>query len=438
MTGSDGLSIGCGDLIQTRKNSTDLGVANRQQWIVQRVDQDGSLWVREAHSGRKRERSLLLPAEYVREHTHLSYATTAYGVQGITVPASHTVLSDGMSGAAVYVGMTRGRASNILHVVAENLADARAQFIDAMERDHADRGLTDATARAAEAVRGLVADGPVKLVNDEIARLMREAQRAEARAGMWERITERVGQQRGTHKAEDEQSVEVIRAAETNEAHARAAVVAELLPHAAADGDSYLTAVANQDAATARLATVGRFGRRRARQEHETATTHTQATRVQVTDTWDSTPGNRAGLTEWATQAAGRRAEHDPRVTAAARTLMDAQAERAVLEKRHDRERLALLAEELGADTVRRDPVRAHFIHPEQEAQTARAQATAAHREAEELRTLTPREAATLIETKRAAAERARELAAERARRLRGTPDHTHAEPNRHGPSLGL
>ena len=74
-----------------------------------------------------------------------------------------------------------------------------------------------------------------------------------------------------------------------------------------------------------------------------------------------------------------------------------------VLEKRHDRERLALLAEELGADTVRRDPVRAHFIHPEQEAQTARAQATAAHREAEELRTLTPREAATLIETKRAA-----------------------------------
>lgn len=72
-----------------------------------------------------------------------------------------------MSGAAVYACATRGRASNILHVVAENLADARAQFIDAMERDHADRGLTDATARAAEAVRGLVADGPVKLVNDE-------------------------------------------------------------------------------------------------------------------------------------------------------------------------------------------------------------------------------------------------------------------------------
>ncbi|WP_297108466.1 site-specific integrase [Tessaracoccus sp.] len=38
-TGSDGLSIGRGDLIQTRKNRTDLGVANRQQWIVQHVEQ---------------------------------------------------------------------------------------------------------------------------------------------------------------------------------------------------------------------------------------------------------------------------------------------------------------------------------------------------------------------------------------------------------------
>ncbi|MCQ6325393.1 hypothetical protein, partial [Bacillus cereus] len=31
-TGSDGLSIGASDLIQTRRNDSDLGVANRQQW----------------------------------------------------------------------------------------------------------------------------------------------------------------------------------------------------------------------------------------------------------------------------------------------------------------------------------------------------------------------------------------------------------------------
>ena len=79
--GSDGLPIGAGDLIQTRKNRTDLGVANRQQWIVQHVADDGTLSVLEAGSDRKRQRTVRLPAEYVTEHTHLSYAATSYGVQ---------------------------------------------------------------------------------------------------------------------------------------------------------------------------------------------------------------------------------------------------------------------------------------------------------------------------------------------------------------------
>src|SRR5690606_11277756 len=41
--GSDGLPIGVGDLIQTRKNNTSIGVANRQQWVVQHVADDGAL-----------------------------------------------------------------------------------------------------------------------------------------------------------------------------------------------------------------------------------------------------------------------------------------------------------------------------------------------------------------------------------------------------------
>src|SRR5699024_4292225 len=201
-SGSDGLITGRGDLIQPRKSSADLGVANRQQWSVQHVEADGSLWVRDAHSDRKREHSLHLPAEYVREHAHLSYAATAYGVQGVTAPASHTVLGEQMGGAAVYVGMTRGRETNTLHLVAESMADARAQFIEATERDRADRGLADATERAAESVRGLVADGPVSMVNDEVARLVREAERAEARAEKWEQLAGRLAQQRAAHKAE--------------------------------------------------------------------------------------------------------------------------------------------------------------------------------------------------------------------------------------------
>lgn len=419
-SGSDGLSIGRGDLIQTRQNRTDLGVANRQQWIVQRVEADGSLWVRDAHSDRKREHTLHLPAEYVREHTHLSYAATAYGVQGVTVPASHTVLTDQMGGAAVYVGMTRGREANTLHVVAESMADARAQFIEAMERDRADRGLADATERAAEAVRGLVSNGPVSMVNAEVARLVRDAERAERKAEKWERIAERLDQQRAAHKAEDEQSTETIRAAETRTAQVRSEVVAELMPQAVEDGVMYLTAVAAESAASERLATAGRLGRRKARQEHQAATELTRAARERARDTWETLPRHGDGLTEWATTAAERRAEGDPRVFDAARTLAAARMEHAALIDRHDRERLALLAQELGIERVRRDPIRARFIRPDREARNAHAQATAARREAEELRALPPEEAAAQIETKREAAEQVRQLAADRARRLHG------------------
>jgi len=178
-TGGDGLPIGRGDVIQTRKNDSDVGVANRQNWIVQSVGVDGTVWVKENGTGRKRQRTVRLPGEYVTDHTHLAYATTAYGVQGATVSESHTVLGDALDASGVYVGMTRGREANHLHVVAGNLDDAREQFVLALERDRADRGLTRATAIAREAVTGLTVDGPVRLVNATKARLRQQIQAAE-------------------------------------------------------------------------------------------------------------------------------------------------------------------------------------------------------------------------------------------------------------------
>src|SRR5690606_37648739 len=127
--------------------------------------------------------------DYVAEHAHLSYAATAYGVQGATVKGSHTILTDATSAASVYVGMTRGRNENALHIVAENLADARVQFIEAMERDRADRGLTDATRRAVEEVAGLTEHGPVRFVSDEIAALVQRATTAEAQAARWQQVS---------------------------------------------------------------------------------------------------------------------------------------------------------------------------------------------------------------------------------------------------------
>lgn len=417
-SGSDGLSIGRGDLIQTRKNRTDLGVANRQQWIVQHVEQDGSLWVRDAHSTRKREHSLYLPAAYVREHSHLSYAATAYGVQGVTVPASHTILTGSMGGAAVYVGMTRGRNENTLHVVAGDMANAREQFIEAMERNSADRGLSDATERATEAVRGLVADGPVKLVNKRIAQLIREAERAEQSASVWERIADHLAQQRTTQQGKKQESADTLRTAEATATQAKAEAVSELMPRAVADGEIYLAAAASEQEAARHAVTVGQLGRRKARHDHRAATDHTRAMEVTTREAWGSTPSQVASLAAWTATVAERRAESDPRVIGTAHTVAAARTEHKALNEQHDREYLALIAKHLGRERVRRDPVRARFIKPVQEAQSARAIATAAHDEAETLRTLPPQQAVARIEAQRAEAENARKLAAERALRL--------------------
>ena len=55
------------------------------------------------------------------------------------------------------------------------------------ERDRADRGLVEATQRAQAAVAGIVADGPVAVVNTERARLAKLIEQAERAAAKWER-----------------------------------------------------------------------------------------------------------------------------------------------------------------------------------------------------------------------------------------------------------
>ncbi|WP_436327146.1 MobF family relaxase [Brevibacterium sp. FAM 27836] len=440
-TGSDGLSIGRGDLIQTRKNDTILGVANRQQWIVQHVESNGTLYAREAASGgRKNPHTVRLPSEYVGEHAHLSYAATVYGVQGATVNTSHTILSEATSAAGVYVGMTRGREMNRLHVVAEDMADARAQFIEAMERDRADRGLDHATRAAQEAVRGLTADGPVRLVTDELARLDREAERAERAAERWAQIAARFDAQRATHRAEDDESTNLLRQAEEAAEQVRAEVTQPLTVQAAHDGAAYLAAVEDEATASARLATVGRFGRRKARAERRTATESTQALRGQVSSEWGNTPTYADRLPEWASRVAARRAETDHRVAQAVQTVEAATADREAMRERHERERLALLISEYGPERARRDQLGMRTTNPHRMARNARARAALTRAEADELRSLPITDAAKRIEVKRAEQEHIRQQAAKRAQRLPDPFAHDphRGGPHREGPARGL
>ena len=86
----------------------------------------------------------------------LAYAVTGHGAQGMTTDTAHAVLSDEMDAAGVYVGMTRGRTANVLHIVAVDHDDARQQFIDAFARDSADRDLAEAKKQAERDMRGIV------------------------------------------------------------------------------------------------------------------------------------------------------------------------------------------------------------------------------------------------------------------------------------------
>ena len=439
-TGSDGLPIGRGDLIQTRKNDTTLGVANRQQWIVQHITEDGTVYARETGSERKSPRTVMLPSEYVGKHAHLSYAATAYGVQGATVNGSHTMLSDATSAAGVYVGMTRGRQTNRLHVVAADMADARVQFIEAMERDRADRGLDHAAHAAQEAVRGLVTDGPVKFVTDELARLDHETERALRGAERWEQIADRRDTERAAHRAEDDESTAALRKAVEAAEQVRVEVTQPLTREAERDGAAYLAAVEDEAAARVRLATVGRFGRRKARAEHQAATQHTQAVRGQVSSEWGANPSSVDRLPEWARRVAAKRAEGDPRLTEAVQTIEAATADQKAMRERHEQEHLALLVSEYGPERARRDQLGMRTTSPHRAARDARARAALTRAEADELRSLPVNDAAKRIETKRAGQEHLRQQAAKRARQL---PDpFAHAShrsgPRRDGPTRSL
>lgn len=405
MTDSDGLPIGAGDVIQTRKNNTSIGVANRQNWIVQRVDKDGALRVREAGNGRKRQRTVRLPAEYVAEHAHLSYAATAYGVQGATVAGSHTILTDATSAASVYVGMTRGREQNLLHVVAENQEQAREQFVDAMERDRADRGLTAATQSANDAVTGLSADGPVRLVNAERVRLTEQIERAERATAWWKQAADALGRQLREHQAEAGELEVLVAAAEGTAAQTRAEVIAPLIEQAAADATARLAARERLWAASAEHGTARRLGKRRAARAVAVANEEHDAVEAAGRARWHSMPETTPGVEAWATSVAHRAADSDPRVTTAQERATEARQDQQRLVDRQMQERADLRRQVFG-DRTPSDP-RAQATRWQERAETTR-------RDLAAIEALPPVEAAQLIRG-RAAQEQAAREAAERA-----------------------
>jgi len=70
----------------------------------------------------------------------LGYAATIHAVQGDIATTDHLVLGEHTGAASAYVGMTRGRAGNTAHLVADSLDQAREQWITTFTHDRADLG----------------------------------------------------------------------------------------------------------------------------------------------------------------------------------------------------------------------------------------------------------------------------------------------------------
>lgn len=148
--GMAGVRVGRGDRIVTRRNDTGRNVANREAWTVEAVKDDGIL-------ARDGERRVHLDKAYVAEAVQLGYAVTDYGNQGVTTDRSMTLVTEATTSGGLYVGATRGRYGNDLHVVAGDLEAARSSLVAALRRDRADRGLD---AGRAEAEKDAVAVPP--------------------------------------------------------------------------------------------------------------------------------------------------------------------------------------------------------------------------------------------------------------------------------------
>ena len=130
-----------GDIVVTRRNDRQLRtttgepVRNRERWTITHTGADGEMTVSRVGG----HGTITLPADYVRDHVQLAYASTEHGAQGDTADRSITLATTATSGRGLYVGMTRGRNDNLTLVAdTADLAHAISVLEAAIAIDRAD------------------------------------------------------------------------------------------------------------------------------------------------------------------------------------------------------------------------------------------------------------------------------------------------------------
>ena len=229
--GSHERTVGVGDRVRTRRNDYDLAaskggpVTNGAIWEVTHV-RDGGLWVRSDQRGH-----LYLPPGYLAERdedtgrpfVELGYASTVHSAQGRTVDQAVMVIDQRTEAELLYVGMTRGRTTNIA-VAAAGDDDGPTLFAAALQHPSADtRAVLDVIAHRERANRAWI--------QQEI-----DAWEAAER----EHAEVQIAQQEARRAAREQAELEQIEREEQEAAEARRAAIAALV----ADLEDGLTAAA--------------------------------------------------------------------------------------------------------------------------------------------------------------------------------------------------
>ena len=278
--GAQGQDIHVGDQIATRANNRQLKtshgdiVRNRELWTVTAIAAGGDLDARRVGS----DDTVTLPASYVAEHVHLGYAATEHGNQSDTRHASLTLVTPTTTGRGLYVAMTRGRETNMAHVItSEPTIDAARSVLEGVI------GSDRADIPAVVQRRQLAAQTPTPTTPPVV----------QPRCTIPDWLTP-LQQRVITEFARIETALDAIDARKTSEATKladadRAFTVARaaLTPHAEAcqQASSDLTAAqATVTVATANLAEHRFLGRRPAQQQLADAETALAAAKVRVED----------------------------------------------------------------------------------------------------------------------------------------------------------
>ena len=117
---ADGNQAGTGDLIRARLNTRiDAGGQRLTNRDVLRIEgwQGQAAEVTRRLPGGGWSQSFLVPLSYLASDAELHYAGNIHVAQGRTVDTSHVLVTDTLDLHAFYVAMSRGRQSNIAHVV---------------------------------------------------------------------------------------------------------------------------------------------------------------------------------------------------------------------------------------------------------------------------------------------------------------------------------